>query len=179
MPRGGRKKGTPKTGGRKAGTPNKLTAELTAMRDQAIIQARTGKLLPLDVMMARLRQSPLPDGTEPTDQQFAAAIAAAPYVHPRLIAAQVSTPDRQRTIPPVDVSLLPKHLRRPFEEILLYAETMRAERSEPVGGNGANGSTVPMLTIDGQATDATEDNADAEATDAAEADSTSNDGGGD
>jgi hypothetical protein len=40
--------------------------------------------MPLDVMLARLRGVPLPNGKMPTDEQFRAAEAAAPYLHPRL-----------------------------------------------------------------------------------------------
>lgn len=43
-----------------------------------------GGILPLHVFLARLRNEKLPDGTEPTDRQFEAALAAAPYIHPRL-----------------------------------------------------------------------------------------------
>lgn len=41
-------------------------------------------LLPLHVMLARMQNIPLPDGTMATDAQFEAAQAAAPYIHPRL-----------------------------------------------------------------------------------------------
>jgi hypothetical protein len=40
-------------------------------------------------MMAKLRNAPLPDGTMPTADQFAAAVAAAPYVHARLATTTV------------------------------------------------------------------------------------------
>lgn len=43
-----------------------------------------GGILPLHVILARMRDEPLPDGKKPTDKQFEAAQAAAPYIHPRL-----------------------------------------------------------------------------------------------
>jgi hypothetical protein len=45
-----------------------------------------GGLLPLDIMLARVRGEPLPNGKMPTEEQFQAAVAAAPYIHPRLAA---------------------------------------------------------------------------------------------
>jgi hypothetical protein len=61
--------------------------------------------------------------------------------------------DRQRTLAPIDVAALPPHLRRPFEDILLFAELQRCERAAPGGatGNGAgtNGAQQPpVLTIE-------------------------------
>jgi DNA-binding transcriptional LysR family regulator len=92
-------------------------------------------LLPLDIMLCRIRCEPLPDGTMPTNEQLQAAVAAAPYVHPRLMVAQVTTQQRQRVLPPIDVAALPPHLRRPFEDILLYAELQRCERAAPGDAN--------------------------------------------
>jgi hypothetical protein len=47
-------------------------------------------VLPLDIMRARMRNAPL-NGQSVTDEQFAAAVAAAPYIHPRLAAVAVAT----------------------------------------------------------------------------------------
>ena len=70
-----------KTGGRKKGTPNKATIE-RRLRLRAGVQAAIDDgLLPLDVMLARMRGD-----TAITDQQYQAAVAAAPYVHPKLAA---------------------------------------------------------------------------------------------
>jgi hypothetical protein len=44
-------------------------------------------LTPLDVMRARMLLRPLSNGVVPTDDQFAAACALAPYLHPKLSAA--------------------------------------------------------------------------------------------
>src|SRR5438270_12596530 len=46
-------------------------------------------LLPLDVMLARMRCEPLANGDFVTDEQFEAACAAAPYIHPKLSAVAV------------------------------------------------------------------------------------------
>jgi hypothetical protein len=43
--------------------------------------------LPLDVMLCRMKHEPLPNGSLVTDDQFAAAVAAAPYLHAKLSAA--------------------------------------------------------------------------------------------
>ena len=73
-----------KTGGRKAGTPNRATVDRQLRAISGIRAAVEDGLLPLDVMLARMRG----DGTI-TDQQFEAAVAAAPYVHPKLAAVAV------------------------------------------------------------------------------------------
>ena len=44
---------------------------------------------PLDVMRARMIHRPLSNGVVPTDDQFAAACALAPYLHPKLSASIV------------------------------------------------------------------------------------------
>jgi hypothetical protein len=41
-------------------------------------------ITPLDIMSARMRDEPLANGRRVTDEMFAAAVASAPYVHPRL-----------------------------------------------------------------------------------------------
>lgn len=64
--------------GRKKGTPNKATAD----RQKAV---EDSGLTPLDYMLAILR-----DEDMPTDSRFEAAKAAAPYVHPKLSAVDVS-----------------------------------------------------------------------------------------
>jgi len=48
--------------------------------------ARNAGLMPIDVMLARMRGELLPNGRSPNDEQFQAAIAAAPFLHPRLSA---------------------------------------------------------------------------------------------
>lgn len=55
-----------------------------ALIAQAKQEAFDGGLLPLQVILARMRNEPLPDGSMATDAQLAAANMAAPYIHPRL-----------------------------------------------------------------------------------------------
>lgn len=55
------------------------------LRARAGVQtALDGGWLPLDILLAKMRNQPLPDGSSVDEGQFAAAIAAAPYIHPRL-----------------------------------------------------------------------------------------------
>ena len=75
-----------KTGGRQRGTPNKATAERQLRAAHGLQTALDEGLLPLDVMLARMRGAPLPNGQKVTDEQFVAAVAAAPYLHARLAA---------------------------------------------------------------------------------------------
>jgi hypothetical protein len=67
-----RPRGHPKSGGRKKGTPNKATL----VRQQEL--AASGEL-PLDSMLSVMR-----DETADVRRRDAMAVAAAPYVHPRL-----------------------------------------------------------------------------------------------
>jgi hypothetical protein len=78
--------GTPKTGGRQRGTPNKATVQREILAEKGLEAARLDGLLPLDVMLCRMKHEPLPNGSMVTDDQFAAAVAAAPYIHPKLSA---------------------------------------------------------------------------------------------
>jgi hypothetical protein len=47
-------------------------------------------LLPLDVMPARMRDEALPNGQRVSDEEFEAAVAAAPCLHPRLAATTIN-----------------------------------------------------------------------------------------
>ena len=78
-----------KTGGRQKGTPNKATVERNLRAAKGLKAATLDGLLPLDVMMCRMKNEALPNGTMVADDQLAAAIAAAPYIHPKLAAAAV------------------------------------------------------------------------------------------
>lgn len=71
---------------RPLGRLNKTTVERQLRAKRGLKNALDGGLLPLDVMVARLRDTALPSGRKPTQSQFEAAVAAAPYVHPRLSA---------------------------------------------------------------------------------------------
>ena len=52
-----------KTGGRQKGTPNKATVERDLRAAQGLKAATLDGLLPLDVMMCRMRNRPLPNGS--------------------------------------------------------------------------------------------------------------------
>jgi hypothetical protein len=112
-----RPKGLPKTGGRQKGTPNRIkrtpreraqdlgkrleaavaerqrleaaVAGLTAQTEQATqaVQAENASLLPLDHMLAIMR-----DPTLDQPLRFEAAKACAPYIHAKLAAVEISGP---------------------------------------------------------------------------------------
>jgi hypothetical protein len=73
-----------KTGGRQMGVPNRATIERELRARHGIQAATEDDVLPLDIMLAVMRDEPLPNGLKATDEQLRAAIAAAPYLHPRL-----------------------------------------------------------------------------------------------
>lgn len=84
-------------GGRQKGAPNKATVE-RRMRAQAGLEAakQTGTM-PLDIMLAVAAGGPEADKI--SDRQLQAAIAAAPYAHPKLAAVavkDVTPPDPER-----------------------------------------------------------------------------------
>ena len=70
--------GSPKLGGRKKGTPNKVTQEKEA-------QIAASGLTPLDYMLSILRND-----LEGPERRMWAAEKAAPYVHPKLAATELS-----------------------------------------------------------------------------------------
>jgi len=74
-------RGEPKTGGRKPGSRNKATAE----RERVL--AASG-LTPLEYMLGVMR-----DEEAPQPARLDAAKAAAPFVHPRLSAVELSGPN--------------------------------------------------------------------------------------
>jgi hypothetical protein len=76
--------------GRPAGAKNKATVERELRARAGIQAALNGDLLPLDVLLAAMRGEVLPTGRAPTDQQIQCAIAAAPYIHPRLAQADLT-----------------------------------------------------------------------------------------
>ena len=78
----GKHTGNPR--GRPAGSKNRATTERELRAAAGVKAAIEGGELPLDVMLRVMRG----DGTV-TDRQFQAAIAAAPYVHPRLAATEM------------------------------------------------------------------------------------------
>ena|ERR1700690_957819 len=73
--------GTRKGAGRLSGGKNKATLEKEARAAAGVKAALDTGVMPLDVMLYRMR------GTrEVSDQQFEAAVAAAPYLHAKLSA---------------------------------------------------------------------------------------------
>src|SRR6516162_1127170 len=111
-----------KTGGRQAGVPNRATVERQLRARHGIQAATKDGVLPLDVMLAVMRDEPLPDGKKPTDEQLRAAIAAAPYLHPRLATSTINATVASPAKPPLDPEKLPPHLRGPLEEIMLWCD---------------------------------------------------------
>jgi hypothetical protein len=77
-----------KTGGRRKGTPNRATVQRKALAEAGISAALTTGTSPLDVILAVMRGGPDAEGI--TDRQYAAACAAAPFIHPRLQSTHVS-----------------------------------------------------------------------------------------
>jgi hypothetical protein len=65
-----------KTGGRQRGTLNRTTIERNLRAAHGVQAAVDAGVLPLDVMLARMRDEPLLNGQKPTDEQFEAACAA-------------------------------------------------------------------------------------------------------
>ena len=111
-----------KTGGRRAGVPNRATAERHLRARHGIQAATEDGVLPLDVMLAVMRAEPLANGRKPTDEQLRAAIAAAPYLHPRLATTTLNATVASPVKPPLDPEKLPPHLRGPLEEIMLWCD---------------------------------------------------------
>jgi hypothetical protein len=74
-----------KSGGRRAGTPNRATIERQTRARAGIAAALQTGVLPLDIILAVARGGPEADAI--SDRQLEAAIAAAPYLHPRLASA--------------------------------------------------------------------------------------------
>jgi hypothetical protein len=89
---GNRKMQGMKTGGRKKGTPNKRSAVL--------IKAMESGESPLDYMLRVMRDSRA--APERRDQM---AKAAAPYIHPRLTAIEVSDNDESPYQAPVSINV--------------------------------------------------------------------------
>ena len=81
-------------GGRPKGSPNRNRAAQIHVALEMVEEGVT----PLDIMRARMLLRPLNNGVVPTDDQFAAACALAPYLHPKLSASII------KELPPEDLS---------------------------------------------------------------------------
>ena len=84
MPRGS--KPGEHRGGRTKGTPNKATVVRQMRAVAGLKAAEESGELPLDVILRRMHGD-----TTVTDRQFEAAVAAAPYLHPRMAVMAVQT----------------------------------------------------------------------------------------
>src|SRR3954451_1731051 len=71
-----------KTGGRKAGTLNKATVEREARAREGMAAAIATGIMPRDVILTVMRGGPEAEAI--TERQYEAAVAAAPYLHPKL-----------------------------------------------------------------------------------------------
>lgn len=100
----GRPKGTPKTGGRKKGSKNKRMAIPAAVNEAAAKAALAG-MSPLEYMLGVMR-----DPTQEARRRDDMARAAAPYLHQKLAATEVTN-----KTPAIDPNKSPQQLR---EEIL-------------------------------------------------------------
>jgi hypothetical protein len=78
-----------KRGGRAVGSRNRVTIQREILAGKGLSAALDAGETPLDVMLHRMR------GTRAvSDEQFNAAVAVAPYVHPKLSAiARVDVPE--------------------------------------------------------------------------------------
>lgn len=72
--------------GRKPGGKNRATVERQIRAAHGVAAAVERGLMPLDILLARMRGEKLPNGKEVTDDQFGAAVCAAPFLHSRLSA---------------------------------------------------------------------------------------------
>jgi hypothetical protein len=114
--------------GRKWGGRNRATVERQLRAQHGVQAATEDGVMPLDVMLAMMRDEPLSNGRKPTDEQLRAAIAAAPYLHPRLATTTINATVANPVKPPLDPEKLPLHLRGPLEEIMLWCDAQH--RSE-------------------------------------------------
>lgn len=101
--------------------------EMTLRHLQALAEVRKtlhAGLLPLEVMLYKMRGIALPDGTLVTDDMMDAAIAAAPYVHPKLQAIAIRPGDAALTQEERD--------RQQTTRSILLAELALLARPEPL-----------------------------------------------
>lgn len=72
----------PTHGGKRPGA-GRRKGSLTKRTQEIVAKAAEGGLLPLEYMLATLR-----DPNQPHDERFKAAVNAAPYLHPKLATVQ-------------------------------------------------------------------------------------------
>lgn len=120
MSGGGSKPGE-RRGGRQKGTKNKATVLRHQAAQRGITMMQRFRLSPLEVMLTVVDGGPAADTITP--RQFEAAVAAAPYCHPRLAAVAVmpqpdGDADRRREV----LGKLDYHARKQIEGILAAAD---------------------------------------------------------
>src|SRR5215218_919714 len=71
-----------KTGGRQVGSRNKATLEREARARAGLAEAQASGRMPLDVILTVMRGGPEAEAI--SARQYEAAVAAAPYLHPKL-----------------------------------------------------------------------------------------------
>src|SRR3954451_7654737 len=71
-----------KSGGRQPGSRNKAMLEREARACAGLAEAHASGRMPLDVILTVMRGGPEAEAI--TDRQYEAAVAAAPYLHPKL-----------------------------------------------------------------------------------------------
>lgn len=74
--------------GRPKGSKNKATVEREALAAEAIAAAKKTGISPLETLLTVMRGGPA--AKKISDRMYAAAVAAAPYCHPRLAAVEHS-----------------------------------------------------------------------------------------
>ena len=117
--------------GRKAGGRNKATIEREIRTTHGIAAVRATDVLPLDIMLAVAGGGEAADKI--TDRQLQAAIATAPYLHPRLSAVAF----QEQPIPSqIDLSVLTSEERHLLLDMLRKG-VIRADGSTRGAADGA------------------------------------------
>ncbi|NOG74227.1 hypothetical protein [Roseicella sp. DB1501] len=93
-----------KTGGRKPGARNRSTIEREMRAQAGIASAIEGGALPLDILLTVMRGGPEAEAI--TARQYEAAVAAAPYLHPRLASSSINASIRRNIADFTDAELL-------------------------------------------------------------------------
>lgn len=104
--------------GNPAGKPVGTKTKATVAREAEV---KASGLTPLDYMLSRLR-----DETATDEDRKWAAQNAAPYVHPKLAAVQVSSDPDNPLIAAIDPRLLPPQLLAQLRQAMLLAASERA-----------------------------------------------------
>ena len=105
----------------------KAVQEMSRRHSMALVEIRKtvhAGLLPLEVMLYRMRGIPMPDGQLVSEDMMDAAIAAAPYVHPKLQAIAIRPGDAALTQEERD--------RQQTTRSILLAELALLARPEPL-----------------------------------------------